>query len=418
MQRETSFIGMQDTNFLIKWRFFMNRLRHIAYSFFCTLICLVVSMNFVFANQLQDARQALAIISDFADKYCKNPPLEGTSEKLELSAEGKVGLSNIIKKMVDLGYKGAAEYQTSEWQGPLQKDIAQLLKDQSNCRMEVLTVLQEKLIPDTNSMNSNDLINKATEKFGSQIRDSLTEVQAGWTNCIQTVINLENQKIEELNKEISIYLNEEKGIPKEQAKSFADEIIQNSDSYQEFENKKKKQNALVDEYNEQLSKNMIANSYIVFAYLIENIDTNISELISNHANSKYEKNDQIELFIGKSYAVRKLLLPGGNITISIGSGSRNAKGIVSNCPSLILSVQAGNSKVKDFTITPSYESAGGARLEFIGGPKPKYKKIEVRYPYKNMKYRPESDVPLNDYFKKQFIKNFTEFMKFAFSACR
>jgi len=72
-------------------------------------------------------------------------PIKGKSDNLKLSADVKVGLSGLTKKLADLGIKGDADYQTSTWQGILQKDIAGLVKKKIDCRMAVFKVLNDKL---------------------------------------------------------------------------------------------------------------------------------------------------------------------------------------------------------------------------------------------------------------------------------
>jgi len=59
----------------------------------------------------------------------------------------KAELSNFLKKIADLGIEGSAKYTTREFQGVLQEDLVELLKDRSNCRLEVWKDLKDKLIP-------------------------------------------------------------------------------------------------------------------------------------------------------------------------------------------------------------------------------------------------------------------------------
>jgi len=98
------------------------------------------------SSNLEEQRKALDIIADFADRLCKTVELEGRTNSLELSGKAKAELNSLIRKIVDLGIEGAAKYETSEWEGLLQKDLAGILKDNINCRIEVWKDLKDKLI--------------------------------------------------------------------------------------------------------------------------------------------------------------------------------------------------------------------------------------------------------------------------------
>lgn len=99
------------------------------------------------ADDLENQQKALNTISNFAEKLCKYPPLAGNESKYELSGEAKAELSKVLKKVADLGVKGAAKYQASDYEGLLQKDLANVVKDSSNCKMEVWRDLKDRLIP-------------------------------------------------------------------------------------------------------------------------------------------------------------------------------------------------------------------------------------------------------------------------------
>lgn len=95
---------------------------------------------------LDRQRQALNIIADFADRFCKNIPLEGTGGEIELSVQAKAELSGIVKKLASLGIEGAGKYQTSEYEGLLQKDITEALKSSVDCRLKIWQDLKSSLL--------------------------------------------------------------------------------------------------------------------------------------------------------------------------------------------------------------------------------------------------------------------------------
>lgn len=89
------------------------------------------------------------VIVDFADRLCKSSPLQGQQMSLELSSTAKAELNEVVRKIVDLGIEGAAKYKNSEFQGFLQKDLAAIVKDSTDCRREVWRDLKDKLVPKT-----------------------------------------------------------------------------------------------------------------------------------------------------------------------------------------------------------------------------------------------------------------------------
>jgi hypothetical protein len=61
--------------------------------------------------------------------------LTGTTQNLELSGGAKAELSRFLKEIADLGIEGAAKYQSWEWQGLLQQDLAEQLNNSRNCHI-------------------------------------------------------------------------------------------------------------------------------------------------------------------------------------------------------------------------------------------------------------------------------------------
>lgn len=99
------------------------------------------------AADLATTQQALTLIAEFAERLCQSPELRGATQGVDLSGKAKAELSGIINKIAKLGLEGAAKYQTNQYQGLLQKDLANALKDSTNCRLKVWEDLKDKLIP-------------------------------------------------------------------------------------------------------------------------------------------------------------------------------------------------------------------------------------------------------------------------------
>ena len=90
---------------------------------------------------LELQEKALQVIADFADRLCSTTPMTGSTNNLELSGEAKVELNKLMKIIPNLGLEGAAKYQSSEWQGLLQQDLAGQLNNSRTCK---LTVFKER----------------------------------------------------------------------------------------------------------------------------------------------------------------------------------------------------------------------------------------------------------------------------------
>lgn len=110
------------------------------------LLLLFSASSFAHAEDLATTKQALHLISDFADDFCKTPPLEGGTKDVTLSLGAKTELNRILKKVANLGVEGAAKYQSEHYNGLLQKDLVNALKDSSNCRLEIWRDLKDKLL--------------------------------------------------------------------------------------------------------------------------------------------------------------------------------------------------------------------------------------------------------------------------------
>jgi hypothetical protein len=102
-----------------------------------------------YGTDLNVQKQALDIISDFADRICTRIPLEQRTQSIELSGEAKAELKGVLRKIANLGVAGTAEYQSGESQGILQKDLAEAIRNSDNCRVSVLHELRDRILPRT-----------------------------------------------------------------------------------------------------------------------------------------------------------------------------------------------------------------------------------------------------------------------------
>ena len=108
------------------------------------------------ATNLSVQKDALTIIADFADRICTKIPLTGTGESLQLSGEGRADLNNAVTRLVNLGIEGAVKYQQDAWKGPLQSDLAKMIRDSDTCRRQVWDDLKDKFLSESNTHTLGD----------------------------------------------------------------------------------------------------------------------------------------------------------------------------------------------------------------------------------------------------------------------
>jgi hypothetical protein len=125
-----------------------NMLNRNIFGIFSTIIvCLLVVFDmYVYADDFDREKQALSIISDFADKLCRDASVAGKQKTSEIKGEAKVSMNTLISKIADLGFKGATNYQYSEYEGLVQKDLKDTFKNTNDCRIQVFKELKEKLL--------------------------------------------------------------------------------------------------------------------------------------------------------------------------------------------------------------------------------------------------------------------------------
>lgn len=88
----------------------------------------------------------LDAIATFAERICSTPEAKGHSQSTELSGAARAELKGLVKKVVDLGIDGAAKYESKEYEGVLQQDVAQLISNSTKCRESISQKLIDKLV--------------------------------------------------------------------------------------------------------------------------------------------------------------------------------------------------------------------------------------------------------------------------------
>lgn len=116
------------------------------------IIFLVIIVNF-FANTfakdiLEEQGKALDLIVNFSKNLCNSVPIQGERKEVELTAEGKVAVGGLLKKISGIHIESSGKYdekQTS-YKGVLQKELAKILSDSEKCKERITKLLIEKMV--------------------------------------------------------------------------------------------------------------------------------------------------------------------------------------------------------------------------------------------------------------------------------
>jgi hypothetical protein len=113
------------------------------------LLIIVFCPGYVWAatQSLDSRKQTLDIIASFAERICPSVPTSGGSSSVDVEAKAKAELPRLVKQLAELGVKGAARYQSSQYQGVLQKDLGPALRDTANCRTKIVDSLFPRFFP-------------------------------------------------------------------------------------------------------------------------------------------------------------------------------------------------------------------------------------------------------------------------------
>lgn len=105
--------------------------------FVVLIIFMMPSFSAFASDNLDKQKEAMDVIVRFADSICGYYQDQGSSKTLDVSGEINAGLKGLLKNLADIGITGTAAYKDNSFQGVLQKDLAELLKDQIKCKSKV-----------------------------------------------------------------------------------------------------------------------------------------------------------------------------------------------------------------------------------------------------------------------------------------
>jgi hypothetical protein len=109
-------------------------------------LCFVFASSLICSLSTANADTSLDEIANFADRICSNISLDGSGSAVTLNGEAKANLRGLLEKIGDIGIEGAGEYKKAEWRGVLQKDIANILQKNSDCKLKIVELLKDRII--------------------------------------------------------------------------------------------------------------------------------------------------------------------------------------------------------------------------------------------------------------------------------
>ena len=170
---------------------------------------------------------------------------------------------------------------------------------------------------------------------------------------------------------------------------------------------------LIEKYNSEFSKNLIGNTYTLFSYIFENIDSKLLALKKENSEIKYEIEEENILFTEKStqknhYISRLINFPNGSQIIITCVLGEFHKGIVSKCPILVFDENFHNRRAQSFKLIPNY---GGIKIS----PRNTVRLPKKKQVLNDVEYTAKGEVMLTDQVKKQFDETFKKFIQLAYT---
>jgi hypothetical protein len=91
--------------------------------------------------------KVIGLIREDAIQICGTVPLEGTDAGVKLSANASAKVSGLVSKLFSAGAGANAESDKQSYIGVLQKDLPNVILNNTNCRLAVFTALLTNLFP-------------------------------------------------------------------------------------------------------------------------------------------------------------------------------------------------------------------------------------------------------------------------------
>ena len=120
------------------------------------------------AATIEQTRAGLQLISEYAEKTCNKFFRHGKSKNIEGQLDLATSTNRLVKKLLQLGFKGAVSYKNSEYFGPPRKNLMAANMDIRKCKLVVHRDLVKKIIPKGNEKTNNRSNNKTNQTTGNK----------------------------------------------------------------------------------------------------------------------------------------------------------------------------------------------------------------------------------------------------------
>lgn len=243
----------------------------------------------------------------------------------------------------------------------------------------------------------------------AEIKRATSEIKNEYNRMLELAIEFQDKKLKELNRRLAEIYIERTGSSNDNAKKWAQEIIEKSSEVKKALEDKKTQ---TDKYNIELSKNIVAKVYMLFGYVFGYVDSRLLAIKDLNPDVKYNINEYVVFDDEKSnvgtHKARAVDFPNGSkIEISVNPG--NLEGVlVKGCPTISFR-EICKDECLSFSLRPSYGC--GLSLKYHGGSiLKKHEKISID----DIKYNPKNANLLTDDFKRSFTDRFDKFIKYTY----
>jgi hypothetical protein len=95
------------------------------------------------AQDIDKQARVLELIGSTADRICSIVTIEGSTDSAKIEGKVQTQLDSLMGKLTGIGVSMGAEYDAKRWSGIIQKDLAQAVKDNAQCKSNVFN----KLVP-------------------------------------------------------------------------------------------------------------------------------------------------------------------------------------------------------------------------------------------------------------------------------
>jgi hypothetical protein len=113
---------------------------------------------------------------------CESVEREGRQSETVVSGNAQAGLMGALAKFANIGVAANGQLNNREYRGVLQEQLASALKETQNCRLEVLRILSNSMLP---SANENRSVGPVLAQFEADVTSNCRKLQAWPTGNVQ-----------------------------------------------------------------------------------------------------------------------------------------------------------------------------------------------------------------------------------------